>query len=151
MRLKGKIALITGAARGHAEAIARRFSKEGASVAICDILPVHELKKQVGATIEAEGGKVLCFQTDVSKEDQVQKMVEETLQHFGTIAGFLGTVSATTGGALGPIILGATFDTTGSYDWALIICISAYIVGAVAAHFAPALGPEPQRAVEPRR
>ena len=73
------------------------------------------------------------------------------LQHFGTIAGFLGTVSATTGGALGPIILGATFDTTGSYDWALIICISAYIVGAVAAHFAPALGPETQKAVEPRR
>jgi len=85
MKLKGKIAIITGAGRGHAEAIARRFSKEGAAVALCDILPVNELEKQVGAKIEAEGGKVLCFQTDVSKEEQVQKMVEATLQHFGTI------------------------------------------------------------------
>ena len=85
MQLMGKVALITGAGRGHAEAIARRFAKEGAAVSICDILPVGELEKEVGAKIDAEGGKVLCFQTDVSKEDQVQKMVEETQQHFGTI------------------------------------------------------------------
>ena len=85
MQLMGKVALITGAGRGHAEAIARRFAKEGATVSICDILPVVELEKKVGAKIEAEGGKALCFQTDVSKEDQVQKMVEETQQHFGTI------------------------------------------------------------------
>jgi len=85
MQLMGKVALITGAGRGHAEAVARRFALEGAAVSICDILPVGELKKKVGAKIEAEGGKVLCFQTDVSKEDQVQKMVKETQKHFGTI------------------------------------------------------------------
>ena len=84
-KLNGKVAMITGAGRGHAEAVTRLFSKEGAAVAICDILPVNQLEEQVGAKIKAEGGKVLCFQTDVSKEDQVQKMVEETLQHFGTI------------------------------------------------------------------
>jgi len=81
----GKVALITGAGRGHAEAVARRFSLEGAAVSICDILPVGDLEKKVGTEIEAAGGKVLCFQTDVSKEDQVQKMVEETQKHFGTI------------------------------------------------------------------
>lgn len=85
MQLMGKVALITGAGRGHAEAVARRFAKEGAAVSICDILPVGELEKKVGAKIEAEEGKVLCFQTDVSQEEQVQKMVEETQQHFGTI------------------------------------------------------------------
>ena len=84
-KLNGKVAMITGAGRGHAEAVTRLFAKEGAAVAICDILPVNQLEEQVGAKIKAEGGKVLCFQTDVSKEDQVQKMVEETLQHFGTI------------------------------------------------------------------
>ena len=85
MQLMGKVALITGAGRGHAESVARRFALEGAAVSICDILPVGKLEKQVGAKIEAKGGKVLCFQTDVSKEDQVQKMVKETQEHFGTI------------------------------------------------------------------
>ena len=59
------------------------------------------------------------------------------LQSFGAIAGSLGTVSATTGGALGPIILGDIFDKTGSYDWALVVCIVAYLVGAIAAQLAP--------------
>ena len=85
MRLEGKVALITGAARGHAEAIAKRFAKEGALVSICDILPVGELEKQVGIDIEKAGGKVLCSQTDVSKEDQVQQLVDHTMAHFGTI------------------------------------------------------------------
>ena len=85
MRLEGKVALITGAARGHAEAIAKRFAKEGALVSICDILPVGELEKQVGINIEKAGGKVLCSQTDVSKEDQVQQLVDHTMAHFGTI------------------------------------------------------------------
>ena len=85
MRLEGKVALITGAARGHAEAIAKRFAKEGASVSICDILPVGELENQVGTDIEKAGGKVLCSQTDVSKEDQVQQLVNHTMAHFGTI------------------------------------------------------------------
>ena len=85
MRLEGKVALITGAARGHAEAIAKRFAKEGASVSICDILPVGELENQVGTDIEKAGGKVLCSQTDVSKEGQVQQLVDHTMAHFGTI------------------------------------------------------------------
>lgn len=85
MRLEGKVALITGAGRGHAEAIAKRFAKEGASVSICDILPVGELENQVGTDIEKAGGKVLCSQTDVSKEDQVQELVDHTMAHFGTI------------------------------------------------------------------
>ncbi len=85
MRLEGKVALITGAARGHAEAIAKRFAKEGALVSICDILPVGELENQVGTDIEKVGGKVLCSQTDVSKEDQVQQLVDHTMAHFGTI------------------------------------------------------------------
>ena len=85
MRLEGKVALITGAGRGHAEAIAKRFAKEGALVSICDILPVGELENQVGTDIEKAGGKVLCSQTDVSKEDQVQQLVDHTMAHFGTI------------------------------------------------------------------
>jgi len=84
-KLDGKVAIVTGAGRGHAEAVARRFSEEGAAVSICDIIPVQELEDKVGSEIRAEGGKVLCFQTDVSKEDGVNKMVQETIKNFGTV------------------------------------------------------------------
>ena len=84
-KLDGKVAIVTGAGRGHAEAIARRFAKEGAAVSICDVIPVNELEDKVGSKIRAEGGKVLCFQTDVSKEEQVNKMAKETIKNFGTV------------------------------------------------------------------
>ena len=79
------MAIVTGAGRGHAEAIARRFAKEGAAVSICDVVPVAVLEDRVGSRIMAEGGKVLCFQTDVSKEDQVNEMVKGTIEAFGTV------------------------------------------------------------------
>ncbi|MBP38625.1 MAG: SDR family NAD(P)-dependent oxidoreductase [Dehalococcoidia bacterium] len=84
-KLDGKVAIVTGAARGHSEAVARRFAREGTAVAICDIVPVEALEAQVGSKIRQEGGRVICFQTDVSDEDQVNAMVEETLAQFGTI------------------------------------------------------------------
>jgi NAD(P)-dependent dehydrogenase (short-subunit alcohol dehydrogenase family) len=84
-KLDGKVAIVTGAGRGHAEAVARLFAKEGAAVSICDVIPVKELEEKVGSKIKADGGKVICFQIDVSKEDQVNKMVEETIKAFGTV------------------------------------------------------------------
>lgn len=84
-RLEGKVALITAAGRGHGEAIARRFAKEGASVAICDIIPVAVLEETVGEQIRTEGGQVLCFQADVSREQPVKQMVQQTIDRFGTI------------------------------------------------------------------
>ncbi|MEM7539054.1 MAG: SDR family NAD(P)-dependent oxidoreductase [Chloroflexota bacterium] len=84
-RLAGKVALVTAAGRGHGEAVARRFAKEGAAVAICDIIPVEILDERVGADIRADGGQVLCFQTDVAKEEPVMQMVQQTIAHFGTI------------------------------------------------------------------
>ena len=75
-RLDGRVALITAAGRGHGEAMARRFAKEGAAVALCDILPVAVLEETVGVQIRTEGAQVLCSQTDVSKEDEVEQLVE---------------------------------------------------------------------------
>ena len=84
-RLEGKVALITAAGRGHGEAVARRFAKEGASVAICDLIPVEVLEGTVGQQIRADGGQALCFQTDVAQEDPVKQMVQQTIDRFGTI------------------------------------------------------------------
>ena len=84
-KLDGKVAIVTGAARGHAEAVAVFFAREGAAVSICDIVPLEKLESTTGAKIRAAGGKVICFQTDVSREDQVNKMVRETIEKFGTV------------------------------------------------------------------
>ncbi len=84
-RLDGRVALITAAGRGHGEAMARRFAKEGATVALCDILPVAVLEETVGEPIRTDGGQALCFQTDVSQEEQVKQMVRQTIDRFGTI------------------------------------------------------------------
>ena len=84
-KLDGRVAIITGAARGHSKAVVRRFVEEGAAVAICDIVPVKVLEERVGSQIRQHGGQVICFQTDVSKEDQVNAMVKETLKKFGTV------------------------------------------------------------------
>jgi NAD(P)-dependent dehydrogenase (short-subunit alcohol dehydrogenase family) len=84
-RLEGKVALVTGAGRGHGEALARRFAQEGAAVAICDSIPVAALEGTVGAQIRSEGGQALCFQIDVSQEGPVMQMVQDTIEQFGTI------------------------------------------------------------------
>jgi MFS family permease len=61
-------------------------------------------------------------------------------QAFGAIAGVLGTIGLSLGGAAGPILAGALFDGTGSYDWAFGGCIGLFLVGAGAAGAAPELG-----------
>ena len=59
------------------------------------------------------------------------------LHAFGVIAGVMGTVSVSITGALGPIVLGAIYDATGSYDWGLIVCISLFLLGAGVAKVTP--------------
>ncbi len=61
-------------------------------------------------------------------------------QAFGAIAGVLGTLGLSIGGALGPIIAGVLYDNTGNYDWAFLSCVGAFLAGAGAAIVAP----EPQ-------
>ena len=84
-RINDKVALVTGCRRGFGEAMARLFAEEGAAVSICDIVPEEELWQEVGSKIEAQGGKALCFQTDVSDEAQVNSMVAETIKGLGTV------------------------------------------------------------------
>lgn len=81
MRLKGKVAIVTGAAQGIGRAYALRLAGEGANVVIADILDgsgvLQEIKKR---EVEA-----LALHTDVADEKSTEEMARETVDHFGRI------------------------------------------------------------------
>jgi L-rhamnose 1-dehydrogenase len=83
MRLKDKVAIVTGAARGIGRAIALRFGLEGAKVAIIDLR--ENEGRETARLIEAAGGQAMFVGTDVSDQAQVQAMVDAVLKQWHTI------------------------------------------------------------------
>jgi NAD(P)-dependent dehydrogenase (short-subunit alcohol dehydrogenase family) len=82
-RLAEKSAIVTGAANGIGRAIALRIGCEGASVVVNDInLP---RAKEVAGEIEALKGKAIAIKADVTKMEEVNRMVEATISQFGKI------------------------------------------------------------------
>lgn len=79
-RLKGKVAIITGAALGIGAACARRMSEEGAAVAILDL---HDDEGQALAV--QLGGKARYWRCDVAKEAEVKRVFAEVEAHFGRL------------------------------------------------------------------
>jgi len=84
MRLKDKVAVITGATSGIGRATALLFAKEGAKVVVVGRRRITE-GKQVVASIEKNGGQALFVQTDVSQEEEVKAMVSKTQEVFARI------------------------------------------------------------------
>jgi 3(or 17)beta-hydroxysteroid dehydrogenase len=83
MRLQGKIALISGGARGMGAVEARLFAKEGAKVTIGDVL--EDEGRKLEAEINATGGVALFVRLDVTHEADWQKAVEATVNRFGKL------------------------------------------------------------------
>ena len=83
MRLKDKVALISGAASGMGAAMARRFAEEGAAVVIGDVLEAQG--KAVADEIAGKGGKALFHTLDVTDEAQWAAAVEATVAKFGKL------------------------------------------------------------------
>lgn len=84
MKLQGKTALITGAARGIGEAIAKRFIIEGANVAIADI-NIEEAKATAIALSDIGPGEAMGVRMDVTSEDEVNSGVEEVVKKWGGV------------------------------------------------------------------
>lgn len=81
MKLSGKVAIVTGAARGIGFAAARRFAQEGAKVALADLLA--ERGEQSAAELRAEGHDAIFVQCDVTKADQIENVIVQTEVRFG--------------------------------------------------------------------
>ncbi len=82
MKLKNKVAIITGSSRGIGKATAILFAKEGAKVVINCKDQTEEAKKVVSAIGNT---KAIFIQADVSKEEDVKRLVSETIKKFGKI------------------------------------------------------------------
>ncbi|MCG9967729.1 SDR family oxidoreductase [Pelotomaculum terephthalicicum JT] len=83
MRFKGKVAVVTGGARGIGEAVTLGLAREGAVVNIVDVLETES--NDIVNKIRENGGEGRSFIVDVTKSDQVNKMVEEVIGAYGSI------------------------------------------------------------------
>jgi NAD(P)-dependent dehydrogenase (short-subunit alcohol dehydrogenase family) len=81
MRLKDKVAIVTGAAQGLGRTFSVAFAKEGAKIVTTDLLSQEETVME----IESLGGKIKTLRTDVSDEGETQRLAEETFKAFGRI------------------------------------------------------------------
>jgi 3-oxoacyl-[acyl-carrier protein] reductase len=83
MKLKNRVAIVTGAASGIGEACARRFATEGARVVIADIARVNG--ERIAAEITAAGAEAIFLHTDVTDSDAVAATIENTREKFGRL------------------------------------------------------------------
>jgi 3-oxoacyl-[acyl-carrier protein] reductase len=84
MRLKSKVALVTGSSRGIGRSIALAFAREGANVVV-NYLKSEEKARHVVSEIESFGRKAIALRADVSKISEVQRMVNECVKQFGRL------------------------------------------------------------------
>ena len=85
MKLDGQVAIVVGSARGIGAAIARTFSKEGASIVLVDLERMKPQLDEVAQGINQKDGKAIAIVADVTDDAQVNKMVDETMRRWGKI------------------------------------------------------------------
>ncbi|MBP1739292.1 MAG: short-chain dehydrogenase, partial [Deltaproteobacteria bacterium] len=82
MKLKDKVALVTGSSRGVGKSIALAFAKEGAKVMI-NYTSNEKAANEVLETIQKMGGQAKVFKADVAKKAEAQALVQATVDAFG--------------------------------------------------------------------
>ena len=105
MKLKGKIAVVTGAGAGIGEATALLFAKEGAKVC-CNSLSTSA--KEVVAKINLSGGDAIFVQADISIEKEANRIIEKTIETYGKIDILFNNAG---------IVLRGAIDTISTEDW----------------------------------
>ena len=112
MRLKDKVAIITGAGAGIGEATAKLFAREGAKVC-CN--SISKSANKVVEEINSNGGKAIFVQADVAIEDDAQRIVDETINVFRKIDILFNNAG---------IVLGGTIDEMSTDDWDRLMAVN---------------------------
>jgi D-sorbitol dehydrogenase (acceptor) len=81
-RLQDKVAILTGAGSGIGEAVARRYLDEGARCVLVDVKPAGEFAQSL---TQSHGDRVLTLSADVTRRDDLERIVSSTLERFGRI------------------------------------------------------------------
>jgi 3-oxoacyl-[acyl-carrier protein] reductase len=113
MNLKGKTAVVTGAAQGIGEAISRRLAQDGANVALADIN--LNLAQSVAAELASLGLVAAAFQADVSDSSQTEQLVKSVTERFQSIDILVNNAGITRDSLL---------IRTGEKDWDQVIKIN---------------------------
>src|SRR6476660_9304114 len=113
MRLKDKVAIITGAGHGMGEAEARLFAHEGAKVVVADILDSEA--ERVAAEIRNAGGEATAAKIDVTSEPQWKALIAKTLQTYGRL-GIIVNNAGISGSSVG--------DADGIEGWNKVIAVN---------------------------
>ncbi|WP_366924216.1 SDR family oxidoreductase [Metallumcola ferriviriculae] len=82
MKLNNKVAVVTGAGSGNGRGIALSYLREGAAVVVADI---NEDGGKETVSLAPEDSRVISIRTDVTKKDEVENMVAQTIKEFGRI------------------------------------------------------------------
>lgn len=104
--VEGKVAIITGAAKGIGESTALLFAKEGAKVVVSDI--DEENGKKVVEAIKTEGGEAIFVRSDASKAKDNEDLVRKTVESFGKL-----DIAVNNAGIGGPLAKTAEYPIDG--------------------------------------
>ncbi|MGB9920046.1 MAG: SDR family NAD(P)-dependent oxidoreductase [Moorellales bacterium] len=113
-RLKDRVAIVTGAARGIGRVFARRLAREGARVVAADILDVGETLEEV----RAQGGEGLGVRVDVTSFDSTREMAEKTVGAYGRIDILVNNAALYGGLKLKP------FDAIPEEEWDRVFAVN---------------------------
>ena len=132
MRLAEKVAIITGAGSGMGKASALLFAREGAKVVAADLK--EETGRKTVDSIKADGGEAVFVKADVSNEEDVKKMVQTAVNHFGKLS-----ILFNIAGCPQPT---KAFETIENEEWDRIMAVNVKSIFYSAKHALPELKKE---------
>ncbi|HZU07075.1 MAG TPA: glucose 1-dehydrogenase [Chloroflexota bacterium] len=106
LELAGKVALVTGASRGIGKAIAQALAAEGCRVAL--VARTRDALEAAAQELRAAGGEALAVCADVTQPADIERMLQETVAHWGRLDVLVNNVGGSRGGA---------FLETADADW----------------------------------
>jgi 3-oxoacyl-[acyl-carrier protein] reductase len=113
-QLEGKVAIVTGAARGLGRAYAQAMASEGAAILACDINPCDDTV----AAIIAAGGRAAAAATDIASMASCTQMAQQALQAFGRIDVLVNNAALYAG------LKGARFENLDEAQWDAVMNIN---------------------------